>query len=383
MGVGEEAGGAVSVASEADDGANWASPPVGKTTDPCAVSISWTSNAVAPNFTPRLSSVPMRPTLQHPAAPRPAIVRRCARLAGVLAFLHFAGSAPADPLVSVDRIVADGVPLPLPADSAGPVRLRAHTRMLDFHFAPKSPPGTPPFRYRFQLEGRDPGWCDSIGAMRFTVRFNDAKGNAVSGEEFDAHGESRGWTGDPVTSRFIARRETLEVPAGAARLQIWLNSAGPQETMGVYALDALTVTLIPRDPAGQPETVEMIPREGSLMETSLGTPAGWARHGTSLSIAQIAARAGQAPLIVMRDDRPDSFGGWQTERERSAPLDGIGRVQLDWKEAYSIGWGGTVRQSYAYLPAGEYRLRLQTCTRRGQTLRQCDGHAHHGGAAVL
>jgi len=228
--------------------------------------------------------------------------------------------------------------------------------MLDVDFAPKPARGAEPFRYRFQLEGMDPGWRDPIGVMRFTVRFNDAKGNAVSGEEFDAHGESPGWTGSPETSRFIARRETLEVPAGAARLQIWLSSAGPAQTMGVYALDALTVTLIPRDPSRKPEVIEMISRDGSLMDTSAGTPGGWARHGTSLSIAQIAPRDGKAPLILMRDDRPDSFGGWQTAPERSAPLDGISRVHIEWNEAYSIGWGGPVRQSYAYLPAGEYRL---------------------------
>ncbi|GDY19797.1 hypothetical protein LBMAG56_11420 [Verrucomicrobiota bacterium] len=278
----------------------------------------------------------------------------------------FAGVAPADAPVSVSRIAADGVALTLPADAASAVRIRAHTRMLDIDFALRMPRATPPFRYRFQLEGADGAWRDPIGLMRFTVRFNDAKGNAVSGEEFDAHGESPGWTGAPESSRFILRRESLEVPAGAARLQVWLSSAGPQQTMGVYALDALAVTLIPRDPGQTPERVELIPRDGPLMETSAGTPAGWARHGTSLGIAQITPRTGKAPLIVMRDDRPDAFGGWLTTTEKSAPLDGIARVEIEWKEAYSIGWGGNARQSYPYLPAGEYRMRLQPITFEGK-----------------
>lgn len=301
----------------------------------------------------------------HPLAQHHRLARR---RAGAFALLLLLGAraALADASIVIGQIAADGVPLPLPADAAVAVRVRAHTRMLDIDFAPQLPPATPPFRYRFQLDGADAGWRDPIGLMRFTVRFNDAKGNAVSGEEFDAHGETPGWTGNPETARFIARRETLEVPAGAARLQVWLSSAGPQQTMGVYALDALAVTLIPRDPQRGPERIELIPVTGSLVDQLAGTPAGWARHGTSLGIAQITPRSGKPPFIIMRDDRPDAFGGWLTTTERSAPLEGVGRIVIEWQEAYSIGWGGSARQSYPYLPAGEYRMRLQPLTVEGK-----------------
>lgn len=301
----------------------------------------------------------------HPLAQHPRLARR---RAGAFALLLLLGAraALADASIAIGQIAADGVPLPLPADAAVAVRVRAHTRMLDIDFAPWSSPDRPPFRYRFQLDGADAGWRDPIGLMRFTVRFNDAKGNAVSGEEFDAHGETPGWTGNPETARFIARRETLEVPAGAARLQVWLSSAGPQQTMGVYALEALAVTLIPRDPQRGPERIELIPVTGSLVDQPAGTPTGWARHGTSLGIAQITPRIGKPPFIIMRDDRRDAFGGWLTTTEKSAPLEGVGRVVIEWQEAYSIGWGGSARQSYPYLPAGEYRLRLQPLTVEGK-----------------
>lgn len=301
----------------------------------------------------------------HPLAQHRRLARR---RAGAFALLLLLGAraALADASIVIGQIAADGVPLPLPADAAVAVRVRAHTRMLDIDFAPRLPPATPPFRYRFQLDGADAGWRDPIGLMRFTVRFNDAKRNAVSGEEFDAHGETPGWTGNPETARFIARRETLEVPAGAARMQVWLSSAGPQQTMGVYALDALAVTLIPRDPQRGPERIELIPVTGSLVDQLAGTPAGWARHGTSLGIAQITPRSGKPPFIIMRDDRPDAFGGWLTTTERSAPLEGVGRIVIEWQEAYSIGWGGSARQSYPYLPAGEYRMRLQPLTVEGK-----------------
>jgi len=201
--------------------------------------------------------------------------------------------------------------------------------------------------------------------MRFAVRFNDASDNTISGEEFDAHGESAGWTGNPATSVFTERRESLDVPQGASRLQVWLSSAGPQQTMGVYALDDLTVTLIPRDPTAPHQRIPLIPSEGSLMTTSAGTPVGWARHGTSLGIAQIAPRIGKAPLVIMRDDRADAFGGWLTTGRGALPLSGAAKVVITWREAYSIGWGGSARISYPYLPAGDYQLRLQALTIEG------------------
>ena len=287
------------------------------------------------------------------------------------AYMHAAeATAPTAgaPPVSVGRIAADGISLPLPSVNSDPVRVRSHTRMLDVDF--KALPQTPAtaVRYRFKLEGVDSDWRDPIGVMRFAVRFNDAKGNTISGEEFDAHGESQGWTGSLENSSFTPRRESLEVPEGAARLQIWLSSAGPQQTMGVYALSELAVTLIPASPQQRQSRIPLIPETGSLSGQPIGTPTGWARHGTSLGIARILPRVGEPPLILMRDDRPDAFGGWLTSTEESPRLDGIARIIVEWKEAYSIGWGGNARHSYPYLPAGDYRMHVQALTLEGRAL---------------
>ncbi|MEY2600121.1 MAG: hypothetical protein RLZZ142_2380 [Verrucomicrobiota bacterium] len=287
-------------------------------------------------------------------------------LDGSVRALGGGGAVGDEAMVRVGRVAADGVQLP--QDASGLVRVKAYTRMVDVDFSTGSGGGRAPLRYRFQLEGVDAGWRDPLGVMRFTVRFNDSKGNAVSGEEFDAHGQSPGWTGALETSAFIPRRASLEVPAGAARLQIWMGSAGPAQTMGVYALDGLAVTLVPADPQQASQRVELISGTGSLLDQPEGTPLGWARHGNRLGVAQIGPRRGRPPLMVMRDDRPDAFGGWLTGNEHSPLLEGIRRVDLEWREAYSIGWGGSARQSYAYLPAGEYRLRLQDVTLEGQPM---------------
>ena len=269
------------------------------------------------------------------------------------------------PAFAVDAIEADGVKLPLGGEATGPIELRSNTRSLDITFAPVRGASAAPLRFRYQLDGYDREWRDPIGEMRFAVRFNDAEDNTISGEEFDAYGESAGWTGTPETALFKQRLETLEVPQGATRLQVWLSSAGPQQTMGVYALDGLEVVLVSSDPALGERSVEMIPPTGSLMDKSAGTPTGWARHGTSLGIAQIRPQAGRSPLIIMRDDRADAFGGWLTKGSKDLPLVDKSKIRLKWREAYSIGWGGSARVSYPYLPAGEYRLRIQELTVEG------------------
>jgi signal transduction histidine kinase len=267
---------------------------------------------------------------------------------------------------AVDAIEADGVKLPRAGESLGPVKLPSNTRSLDVTFGPVRGASAVPLRFRYQLEGYDRGWRDPIGVMRFAVRFNDAAENTISGEEFDAHGESAGWTGAPETARFKERQETLEVPQGATRLQLWLSSAGPQQTMGIYAVERLVVTFVPSAPAEAERSVEMVSPTGSLMDTNTGTPAGWARHGTSLGIARIWPRPGKPPLIVMRDDRPDAFGGWLTRGAKELSLEGVSKIRLNWTEAYSVGWGGNARVSFPYLPAGDYRLRLQALTVEGK-----------------
>ncbi len=314
-------------------------------------------------------------SFQSQSTIRPVVWNSCpswttAQLSGL--FFLLLGTNPTlaaeKPAFAVEAIEADGVKLPLGGETTGPLKLRSNTRSLDITFAPVRSASAVPLRFRYQLDGFDLGWRDPIGVMRFAVRFNDAADNTISGEEFDAYGESPGWTGVPETARFKERQETLEVPQGATRLQAWLSSAGPQQTMGVYALDGLEVMIMSSSPTLEERSVGMIPPTGSLMDKSAGTPTGWARHGTSLGIAQIRPQAGRPPLIIMRDDRPDAFGGWLTRGSKDLPLAGASKILLKWREAYSIGWGGGARVSYPYLPAGEYRLRIQTLSVEGLPL---------------
>lgn len=313
--------------------------------------------------TPIVLQTHMRQTLPT----NPPRAGATARIAAVFSALIWLGiTASAESPFSVTKIEADGVRLPLPASPSEAVALHTNIRALDLTFAPEHRKEPPPIRIRYQLMGFDSQWRDPVSAMRFAIRFNDAAGNTISGEEFDAHGESEGWTGTLETSRFTERSEVLEVPQGTARLQVLLSSAGPHQAMGVYALDDLVMTLVPLDSTSAPQRIPMIPDEGAMMGTSAGTPVGWARHGTSLGIAQIEPRAGKSPLIVIRDDRADAFGGWLTTGNKTIPIQGIAKIIIHWREAYSIGLGGTAHVSYPYLPVGDYRMRLQAFTIDGR-----------------
>ena len=308
----------------------------------------------------------IRPAARSPISNAGDLRKVLTLVLGVLAPLA-PGVAAADrqPAFSVESIEADGVKVPVDSEAPTTVRVRSNTRSLDVRFAAAPGVGASPLRFRYWLEGYDRGWRDPIGVMRFTVRFNDAADNTISGEEFDAHGETADWTGTPATSAFNQRLETLDVPPGASRLQVWLSSAGPQQTMGLYALSDLVVSLESNDPGVAERSIAMISSAGSLMDTNAGTPAGWARHGTSLGIAQIFPALEGPPFIVMRDDRGDAFGGWLTRNTPDLSLAGISKVRIRWREAYSIGWGGSAQVSYPYLPAGRYRLRVQAHTVEG------------------
>ena len=71
-------------------------------------------------------------------------------------------------------------------------------------------------------------------------------------------------------------------------------------------------------------------------------------------------------MILMRDDRPDAFGGWLTTSLPHPALGEFSRIIIGWKEAYSIGWGGSSRITYPYLPMGEFRMRLKPLTVEGK-----------------
>ena len=69
--------------------------------------------------------------------------------------------------------------------------------------------------------------------MRLNVRFLDAASNTVSAQDFVVRGESVGWAGSVLRSRFNHRSEQVKVPERAVRAQVELFSGGSEQTVGI------------------------------------------------------------------------------------------------------------------------------------------------------
>ena len=290
---------------------------------------------------------------------------------GLLAFFApcLSQASPSRTAYRVANLHAEGRAIPIDRDLPE-VRLTHGIRDITFGIEPTDPAG-PPIRFRFQLLGHDADWRDPGGSMRFTVRFDEQEGNTIFGEEFQLSHQSPGWTGDPRSSAPVSRSENIPIPKGASKMQFWMGSAGPQATLGVYAVSDLRVQLFGDSEHAAQSALVMIREEGALMDSPSGTPKGWARHGSRLGVAQIAPRSDAAPFIVMRDDQTDSFGGWLTTAA-SLDVSHAKTATITWNECYSIGWGGPARAIYNYLPPGHYTLRIQTASIEGTIIDESD-----------
>lgn len=244
-------------------------------------------------------------------------------------------------------------------------------------------------RWRYRLEGIDSDWRDAGAWMRITARFEDRNGMVIGGEEEAVSGQSPGWTGDPSTSPRVSHRLRLEVPDNAWRLIVWTCSSGlpgvewrsgthsplkarglpqilsPHPTVGVHALGDLTATIHPRRPESGASRHAMLGREGHFLDQPQGTPKGWARHGTSMGFARIQPAVDGGPVLILRDESALTFGGWVTAPQMRLAVEDAASVELEWRDAYSIGWAGPAYVSYSYLPAGHYRLRIQPLSLEG------------------
>jgi signal transduction histidine kinase len=244
------------------------------------------------------------------------------------------------------------------------VQMRSSTRLLEVRIQSSSETGPQP-RWRYRLEGVDSDWRDAGGWMRITARFSDENGAVIGGEERIVQGQSQGWTGDPATSPFHSERLFVRVPPNARRLRIWTCTGGPNLTVGIHALKDLTAVLHPKNPEAPPTRHPLLP-DSPANPTEPGTPPpGWSRHGTEPALASVSSFSGSPPALVLQDHSAATHGGWLTTEDLQIPVHEASAVTLEWKHAYSIGWAGSATVSYAFVPAGNYPLRVQPLTLAG------------------
>lgn len=249
-----------------------------------------------------------------------------------------------------------------------PIQLSARAQRLDIHFGPGSAPTAVPTRLRYQLKGVDKHWHESGGQMRLNVTFLDSANNTVGAHDFFAEGESVGWAGSLAGTRFVQRSEQIIAPDRASQVQLELYSGGSEGTVGIMAIDELLLTV---GGAAGTEPIRLFDSrtaEGRDLNLPLGIPRGWARDGSSPSIAQVLKLNNEEPryLLTIVDGDPMRWGAWRTRPDQIIPVKPKETLTIQWREAYSIGWGIAAIATYSYLAPGDYLFELRSVNESGE-----------------
>ena len=258
-----------------------------------------------------------------------------------------------------------------PGENTGTDRLRIPSSAvrLEFRFGPNTALPTSAVRLRYQLEGYDKEWREAGGEMRLNVRFLDSAANTVSAQDFLVKGESMGWNGSVFRSRFDRRREEVQAPDRAVKMQLELFSGGSEQTVGIMVIDDLTVSVAAAT-NGNPETLLFSSHLSGNhdLDQPLAVPRGWMRDGSKPATA-LLLRSDDYPslhFLAVKDTDPTTWGSWRTDPNSYVAVHPHDSLILQWNEMYSIGWGGPGEAGYSYLPPGQYQFRVQAVTETGE-----------------
>jgi len=170
----------------------------------------------------------------------------------------------------------------------------------------------PPLRIRTKLEGYENEWKVSNGQMFLDLRFFNTLGDQVSHTLFPVGGESAGWNGSLKTSPLTHRRETAVVPPQASQVWVFISSAGPPATLGVYVVANLVLS---KQLSNASPVVLLQP----LFDHPPGASAnqqlvpGWVRDGNHSSMAKIVdiGEDSQTRAFAIMDEDIASHAEWR------------------------------------------------------------------------
>jgi len=290
-------------------------------------------------------------------------------------FTSFAFERTNDPLCEIRVLQAGGKTVYRQAltnsDILERVRLPSVSRhqRLVFSFGPKDGVANEPLRLRRKLEGHDQDWEEAGGDMQVSLAVYAASDQVLSYDVFTMAGESEGWTGDVLTSRFETRRESFILPAGARRLQVLFLSKD-WKGLGVSAVKDFR--LLRSKAGGGEENVwpDSGLNEGENLDQPEGKPRYWWRSSLGANQARVVLLSGSPKkhALMIFDDDLHLPATWQADFPLADPAGpGPGaRLTLEWKQAYSVGIGGRQRAGYDSLAPGRYVFRVKTVTPSGE-----------------
>ncbi len=239
---------------------------------------------------------------------------------------------------------------------------------LTVAFAPPDGASQYAVRLRYKLEGYDPEWRDlDRSYMHLVLKFLDENKIPVSREEFRSSGKSVGWTGDLTTSELATRTEQAVVPARAVWMAVWIDSGGHEENTGVWLVDDLKVWELGSGNAPRRSLLDEGFERGRALDSPQGDPEFWVRDGGALGGGLIwnGPPAVSNHALMILDGNPRDYTAWRLKDKNLLPVVPGNKLELEWSEVYSIGWGRGGEVSYPDLPSGQYQFRVQEVTAMG------------------
>lgn len=290
------------------------------------------------------------------ASPAPPLPR--AWLAAIVATLLSAQSAAAGTAAITslsangdDVAIAPGREIRLPPRSATDLYLG---------FAPfdRETAGPSAPRLLFKLEGIDADWQDidpDNHHMRMSVVFFEADGRQAGMVEVFMRGKSPGWHGTLAASQFTRRATRAAVPEKATAMGLVLWSGGAFSTVGVLAVDRITVRK-----SGPSDAADAVLADYRFAEPD----ASWERFGSNSDSAILGTVDG-TPVLQLLDPDPENFSGWRVRARANIAVLPDEVLDIEWREIYSVGGNIGTTTRYRRVPPGEYRFRLAAATPEG------------------
>ncbi len=276
-------------------------------------------------------------------------------VAGGISLSSFAQTASTN-LLEIRSVTMDGNSLSLRRGAE--VRLGSFPDNIVFEFGMNTNVRQAPIRIRTKLDGYENEWKSGNGEMFVDLRFFNAAGDQVSHTIFPVSGESAGWNGSLKTSPLTHRRETAVVPPQASQVWVFISSAGPPATLGIYAVANLVLSkqMSNASPVVLMESpLDHLPN----LATNQNVP-GWTRDGNHLSMAKIVKIGpdSQTSAFAIMDEDIISHAEWRNVKETAVAVSPGDHLVIEWNEMYSIGIGDFHAIRYQSLPAGNYRFRV-------------------------
>ncbi|RBP38143.1 phospho-acceptor domain-containing protein [Roseimicrobium gellanilyticum] len=263
------------------------------------------------------------------------------------------------------EIVMNGEALPtlgLPSVSLPPVSQR-----FTVYMTPERPR-----RRRYQLEGVDSKWKESLCGMSITLRFLNAAGQPLQQDSEAIIGETQGWNGSLQTPVFVKRKMTATAPPGTSSCWLVISSAGPPETLGTLLIKGLKISRT--STGGLPEVVLRAPvgHDPRVKGPVFPAPTGFTADGKRPKMASLLTLAATLPdgqpeeCFAIIDDDANGHAEWRTLADNALAVGEGDRLDLEWEEASSVSGGFMWFQDYRRPPPGTYQFRVHPIDLQGQ-----------------